>query len=82
MMAASVAEECTLKRSSNVTATNDRLLRKWQIVPHLIPVSRSTFDRWVSLGWFPRGFLLSPRVRVWWASDVEQWRQTCEWRQQ
>lgn len=53
-----------------------RLLRKGQIVPHLIPVSRSTFNRWLRSGKFPPGFLLSPRIRVWAERTVLEWMRT------
>ncbi len=49
------------------------LLRKWQIIPGLIPVSVSTFNRWVSTGKFPPGVLVSPQIRVWSQAEVVQW---------
>ena len=53
--------------------SSDRLLRKWQIIPALIPVSSSTFDRWVRAGRFPSGTLVSPRVRVWPLEEIQEW---------
>lgn len=50
-----------------------RLLRRAQIIPERVPVSKSTFNRWVSTGRFPPGTLTSPRVRVWLEEEVVQW---------
>lgn len=48
-------------------------LREAQIVPNIIPVSRSTFFQWVRDGRFPKPVKLSPRVTVWRAADVSDW---------
>ena len=53
--------------------SNDlRLLRESQIL-QLIPVSRSTFRRWVKVGKFPAGFKVSERITMWPAYVVWDW---------
>ena len=54
-------------------------LRIWQIcgdrkrgVPPLIPISRSTWWAGVASGRFPKGVLLSPRIRVWTVESIKQ----------
>jgi len=49
-----------------------KLLRESQILA-LIPVSKSTFRRWVSSGEFPQGFKVSERIVVWRSEDVHNW---------
>lgn len=48
------------------------LLREWQIL-ELIPVSKSTFRRWVKAGIFPEGRFITARIRVWSESVVFAW---------
>ncbi|WP_041390451.1 helix-turn-helix transcriptional regulator [Polaromonas sp. JS666] len=53
--------------------SNDlRLLRESQIL-ELIPVSRSTFRRWVKAGKFPAGFKVSERITMWYSYVVFDW---------
>lgn len=53
--------------------SNDlRLLRERQIL-ELIPVSRSTFRRWIKIGRFPAGFKVSERITVWCSYVVFDW---------
>ena len=54
-----------------------RLLRVWQIcgdkkrgVNPLVPISRSAWWIGVRTGRYPKGFLLSPGVRVWRSDEV------------
>ena len=61
------------KQPSSDAQLASPLLRKCQIIPGLIPVSKSTFDRWVSTGKFPPGVLVSPQIRVWRQEEVVQW---------
>lgn len=49
-----------------------RLLRESQIL-QLIPVSRSTFRRWVKAGQFPGGFKVSERIMMWPSHVVLDW---------
>lgn len=48
-------------------------LRAAQIIPKMIPVSRSTFFSWVAADKFPRPIKLSERVTVWRVAEVESW---------
>jgi len=48
----------------------DRFLRLNQIVPTLIPISKSTWWAGVRAGRFPKPVKLSSRVTVWRASDI------------
>lgn len=53
--------------------SNDlHLLRESQILK-LIPVSRSTFRRWVKAGEFPAGFKVSERITMWPSHVVSDW---------
>lgn len=49
-----------------------RLLSEKQIL-ELIPVSKSTFQRWIDDGKFPAGFKVSKRISLWRSEDVRQW---------
>lgn len=48
------------------------LMRETQIL-ELIPVSRSTFRRWVKSGKFPPGMKITERIRVWHRYLVLAW---------
>ncbi|CAN7493946.1 helix-turn-helix transcriptional regulator [Polaromonas sp. LjRoot131] len=48
------------------------LLRERQIL-QLIPVSQSTFRRWVKDGKFPAGFKITGRITVWRSCVVFDW---------
>ena len=50
-----------------------RFLKLSQIIPGLIPVSKSTLLRWVRRGAFPSPIKLSTRLRVWLEADVLAW---------
>jgi len=50
-----------------------KFIRLAQLVPDVIPVSRSTIWRWVRRKAFPRPVKLAPRVTAWRWSDVEAW---------
>ena len=59
------------------TSENDRFLRIWQIcgdpdrgVEPIFPISRAAWWQGVAEGRFPAGILLTPRTRVWRASDI------------
>ncbi len=58
--------------SKSVQPMNLSFLRESQIL-QLIPVSKSTFRRWINEGKFPRGIKLSPRITVWLSADVYEW---------
>jgi predicted DNA-binding transcriptional regulator AlpA len=45
-------------------------LRLKQIVPNLVPVSKSTWWQWIKEGRAPRGIKLSPNVTAWKAEDI------------
>jgi predicted DNA-binding transcriptional regulator AlpA len=47
-----------------------RLLRISQIIPELLPVSRSHFWSGVKKGIYPKPFKLSPRTTVWRSEDI------------
>jgi len=51
---------------------NLRLLREDQIL-ELIPVSKSTFRRWIKIERFPAGFKISERITVWPSHVVFDW---------
>jgi len=55
------------------TGSAPEFLREAQIVPHLIPVSKATFRRWVRDGRFPAGIKLSSRITVWRTREVGAW---------
>lgn len=48
------------------------LMRESQILK-LIPVSKSTFRRWIKDGSFPPGFKISGRISVWYGYVVFEW---------
>lgn len=48
-------------------------LRKAQLLGTIVPVSESTFWRWVRSGRFPAAVKLSPGVTAWRAEDVRAW---------
>lgn len=50
-----------------------RLVRKNYLLKHFLPVSPSTFNRWISTGKFPAGVLVSKGIRVWPLWQVKQW---------
>jgi predicted DNA-binding transcriptional regulator AlpA len=57
---------------------NDRFLRIWQIcgdpkrnAEPIFPISRAAWWAGVAEGRYPAGILLSPRTRVWRASDIK-----------
>jgi predicted DNA-binding transcriptional regulator AlpA len=54
-----------------INMSEARLLRLSQIVPHIIPVSKSTWWSGVKAGRFPKPIKLSSRVTVWRYSDIE-----------
>lgn len=55
------------------------LMRESQIL-ELIPVSRSTFRRWVKDGKFPFGIKISGRISVWYSHVVLDWiKNPSEW---
>lgn len=56
----------------NHGADKRSLLREEQIL-ELIPVSKSTFRRWIQNGHFPQGIKLTERIRVWPSEVVHAW---------
>jgi prophage regulatory protein len=50
-----------------------RMLSERQL-RQLIPVSRSTLQRWVAQGKFPAPVQIGKRRTVWFADDVRQWQ--------
>jgi len=50
--------------------TTDRFLRLSQIVPHMIPISKSSWWQGVRKGIYPQPQKLSPRCTVWRLSDI------------
>lgn len=48
----------------------DRLLRVNDIIPAILPVSKSHFWQGVKTGKYPRPFKLSDRVTVWRESEI------------
>lgn len=54
------------------TLSDIGFLRIKQIVPNLVPISRSGWWAGVKTGRFPKPIKLSPRVTVWRASDIRQ----------
>ena len=51
------------------------LVREGQIL-QLIPVSRSTFRRWIKAGKFPAGFKITERITMWRSYVVFDWIKT------
>lgn len=47
-------------------------LRIPQIVPHLVPVSKSTWWAWVKEGKAPKPHKLGPKITAWKASEIHQ----------
>jgi predicted DNA-binding transcriptional regulator AlpA len=45
-------------------------LRLSQIIPDLIPVSKSTWWQWIKDGRAPKGIRLGPNVTVWRTNDI------------
>ena len=43
----------------------DRLLRMKQIIPHKLPIARTTFRKWVSEGRLPQPIRLGDKIMVW-----------------
>ena len=54
----------------NYPQTQDRLLRLEQIIPGLIPISKTSWWNGVKAGIFPQGLKLGPRTRVWRESEI------------
>lgn len=52
------------------TYTSDRLLRLEQIIPGLIPVSKTSWWNGIKAGIFPPGLKLGPRTRAWKESEI------------
>ncbi|MFO1225306.1 helix-turn-helix transcriptional regulator [Roseateles sp.] len=48
-------------------------LRLAQLIPGVIPVSRSTWWRWVESGYAPKAHKLGPRTTAWLARDIRAW---------
>ena len=48
----------------------DRLLRISQIIPHILPISKSQFWQKVKTGEFPQPIKLSERTTCWRASSI------------
>lgn len=59
--------------SNSPAPAHDRLLRISQIVPALVPVSRSTVWRWVRKGIFPPPVRAGMKLRLWHEADVQAW---------
>ncbi|MFW5886648.1 MAG: helix-turn-helix transcriptional regulator [Bacteroidota bacterium] len=51
---------------------NDRFLRLEQILPDLVPISRSAWWKGVKSGKFPPSIKLSARTTVWRESDIKK----------
>lgn len=51
---------------------NKRLLRLHQIIPHIIPVSKSKWWKEVKKGNYPQPIKLGPKTTVWRAEDIEK----------
>jgi predicted DNA-binding transcriptional regulator AlpA len=47
----------------------------WEELLKVIPIGKSTLKRMMKDGRFPRGHLLSPHKRMWYADQVQQWQQ-------
>lgn len=47
-----------------------------QLVPNIVPVSKSTFWRMVARGDFPPPVRLSKRVTAWRNADVASWQES------
>ena len=54
---------------TNPTKT-DRLLRLAQIIPDLLPISKSAFWNGVKSGRFPKSVKLGPRTTCWRESEI------------
>lgn len=50
----------------------DGFVRKNEILRH-VPVSTSTFDRWVREGRFPKPVKIGARTVAWRVEDVSRW---------
>ena len=53
-----------------MSATKDRLLRLSQIVPDLLPISKSSWWNGVKAGRFPKSVKLGPRTTAWRESEI------------
>ncbi|MBF0259155.1 MAG: AlpA family phage regulatory protein [Desulfamplus sp.] len=60
-----------MKQNESQAQSIERLLRIKQIVPHILPISRSTFYRWLQEGRIPQGFKLGAKTTVWKESDIK-----------
>lgn len=54
-------------------ATFPRLLKITDIIPGLVPVTKSTLWRWIRRGTFPAPHRLVAKPKLWLASDVSAW---------
>ena len=48
------------------------LLRVKQIIPHIIPIGRSTWYAGVASGRFPQPIKVGPRLAMWRAEDIQK----------
>lgn len=55
------------------TQTCVLLLRYRDLLAAGIIRNRTTLDRWIKAGQFPRPLRIGPNTNAWRASDVEQW---------
>jgi len=53
-------------------ANSNQLLRINEVC-HQTSVAKSTINLWVAQGKFPKPFLLSPTIKVWKQSTVQDW---------
>jgi prophage regulatory protein len=56
------------------TKNGPRRMLSIEEVLEIVPVGKSTLFRMVKAGQFPKGKLISPNRRVWYADQVEQWQ--------
>jgi prophage regulatory protein len=50
--------------------STDRLLRLNQIVPHLLPISKTSWWNGVKKGIYPKSVKLGPRTTAWRESEI------------
>jgi len=53
--------------------SNGNQLLRIQEVSQLTSLAKSTINLWVAQGNFPKPTLLSPTLKVWRASDIDEW---------
>ena len=57
----------------NIEQTKPNKLLRIAVVSTKTTIAKSTINLWVTQGKFPKPLMLSPTVKVWKESDIDDW---------